>query len=77
MDRKHWWIMILCCLIPILAIAAISVLGVSGNSVLYFGLFLLCPLLHLVMMRGMKSSQGQHQHRLTSLESDQDTSDRE
>ncbi len=56
MDRKHWWIMILCCLIPIFAVVAIYVLGVSGNSVLYFGLFLLCPLLHLVMMRGMKSS---------------------
>jgi uncharacterized membrane protein len=77
MDRKHWWIMILCCLIPIVAVAAISVLGVPGNSVLYFGLFLLCPLLHLVMMRGMMSPQGEHQHRPTSLESDQVAPDRE
>jgi len=77
MDRKHWWIMILCCLIPVVAVAAISVLGVPSNSVLYFGLFLLCPLLHLVMMRGMISSQGEHQHRPTSLESDQTAPDRE
>ncbi|NIO72491.1 MAG: DUF2933 domain-containing protein [Anaerolineae bacterium] len=77
MDRKHWWIMILCCLIPIVAVAAISMLGVPGNSVLYFGLFLLCPLLHLVMMRGMTGPQGEHQHRPTSLESDQAAPDRE
>lgn len=77
MDRKHWWIMILCCLIPIVAVAAISVLGVPGNSVLYFGLFLLCPLLHVVMMRGMMDRRGERQHRRTSLESERAAPDRE
>ena len=77
MNRRHWWIMLLCCLIPIAAIAAISVLGVPSSSVLYFGLLLLCPLLHLVMMRGTMGHQGEHQNRPTSLESDQTAPDKE
>jgi len=69
-EKEHWWIVLLCCLIPIAAIAAIAMLSVPGNSVLYFGLLLLCPLLHLVMMSRM-GHHGEHQHRPTFRESDQ------
>ena len=53
MKRSHILLMILCCLIPLAGIAAIVLFGIPTSSVLYFGLVLLCPLLHLLMMRGM------------------------
>lgn len=53
MKRSHIWLMIVCCLIPLAGIAAIVLFGIPTSSVLYFGLVLLCPLLHLVMMRSM------------------------
>ena len=54
MKRNHWLLMLLCCLIPLVGIAAIVVFRVPTSSVLYFGLVLLCPLLHLVMMGSMR-----------------------
>lgn len=59
MNRKHLWIMVMCCAIPIVGLLAVNVLNMPASSVLYYGLFLLCPLLHLLMMRGMK---GGHSH---------------
>lgn len=53
MTKKHMFLMLACCLIPLTALAAISVFNLPINSVLYFGVILLCPLLHFVMMRGM------------------------
>ena len=46
-------IMILCCLIPLAAITAISVFRVPLPQVLSFGLVLLCPLgMALMMLMG-------------------------
>lgn len=53
MNRKHLWIMLACCLIPIAALAAIYLFNVPVNSVLLFALILFCPLSHLLMMKYM------------------------
>src|SRR3990170_6308902 len=54
MKKSHWLLMLLCCLIPLAGIAAIVLFRVPTSSVLYIGLVLLCPLLHLVMMGSMR-----------------------
>jgi len=54
---KHALIMVLCCLIPLAILAVLLVIGVSGTY-LILGLALLCPLLHLVMMWGMRKDSG-------------------
>ena len=53
MSKKHVLIMLACCLIPLVALAAIFVFKIPANSVIYFGILLLCPALHLLMMRNM------------------------
>lgn len=53
MKKSHLWIMLLCCLIPIVALGAVFLFNIPLSSVLLFGLILLCPLLHLLMMKNM------------------------
>ena len=50
-------VLALCIAIPAIAIIALTVFKVSAGSLLYIGLFLACPLLHVFMMRG-----GGHKH---------------
>ncbi|MFH1646921.1 MAG: DUF2933 domain-containing protein [Chloroflexota bacterium] len=57
---KHSLIMLLCCLVPLAIIAVLWAAGVSGRY-LFLGVLLLCPLLHIVMMRGMHGG-GEHDH---------------
>ncbi len=57
---KHTLIMILCCLIPLVILGVLWAIGISG-SYLILGVILLCPLLHIFMMRGMHKEVG-HDH---------------
>jgi hypothetical protein len=60
--------MLACCLIPLAGFAAISFFKIPANSVIYVGLMLLCPALHLLMMRGMMNhdhaDEPDHPHHL-------------
>lgn len=49
---NHFLIMVLCCAIPLMGIWVLSSLGVLG-SLGYYALFLICPLGHILMLRGM------------------------
>jgi len=56
--NRHMLLMILCCLIPVAALGAIFVLRLPVPQVLTYGLVLLCPLSHVLMMGMM----GREQH---------------
>ena len=73
MKKSHIWIMILCCLIPVVALVAIYFFQIPFSKTVFFGLMLLCPISHLVMMKFMghdHSSAEQHsahEHQPNSL----------
>ncbi len=59
MHRKHMFWMILCCAVPLVGIAILPLLGVSlKGGIVPLLLVLVCPLSHLLMMRGMR----EHDH---------------
>jgi len=63
MTKRHMLIMLACCLIPIALLAALFLFNVPLNSVLLFGLILICPLSHLLMMKFMPHDELQsHTH---------------
>ena len=72
MKKSHMWLMILCCLIPVLGVVLVSFFKVPLNNVLFYGMILLCPLSHLFMMRFMGHEHSsteqapQHQHHSSS-----------
>ncbi len=53
MNRKHALLMVLCCLIPLVGFAAISIFRIPANTVIFVALALACPAMHLLMMKGM------------------------
>jgi len=46
-------LMVLCCLIPLAALAAVSIFRVPANTVIFVAIVLACPAMHLFMMKGM------------------------
>ncbi len=62
MNKKHALILVQCCVIPFVVISAVTIFRIPLNSVLFFGLILLCPLSHFLMMKGMMHGQGHEHH---------------
>ena len=52
--QNHFFAMILCCAIPLILLGMLS-FGESLGSWGYYVLFLLCPLLHVFMMKSHSS----------------------
>jgi uncharacterized membrane protein len=73
MKKSHMWLMLLCCLIPVAGILLVTIFKVPLNNVLFYGMILICPLSHILMMRFMghnhSSSQqhAEHQHPTNAL----------
>ncbi len=57
--NNHMLLMVIGCGLPLIVLAAIYVFNVPLGSVALVGVMLLCPLMHLFMMRGM--GHGNHQ----------------
>ncbi len=51
--QRHLLLMLICCLIPAAALAAIYLFRVPVPTVLTYAVFLLCPLSHILMMMFM------------------------
>ena len=70
MTRKHMLLMLLCCLVPIGALAAIFVLQIPTSTVLIAALVLFCPLSHFLFMRSMDHDHAgpAHEHLIVPAE---------
>ncbi len=53
--KNHFIMMIICCAAPLVAISVMASSGILGSWG-YYAIFLLCPLLHVFMMRKHSSS---------------------
>jgi len=50
MNKKHVWLMLMMCFIPLGALAVITLFNIPINGVMWFILVALCPLSHVAMM---------------------------
>jgi len=50
---KHSLVMLACCLVPMALLGLVLATGVSLGGLAPYAMIVLCPLLHVVMMRGM------------------------
>lgn len=59
MNKRHVWLMLACCLVPVAGLTAIFLFDVPVNTVVLIGLALFCPLSHLLLVKFMP-----HEHRM-------------
>jgi len=56
-DSKHGWLMMAACMVPLILIGGMWMLGVGGSWLTY-AILLLCPLSHVLMMKGHGAHEG-------------------
>jgi hypothetical protein len=59
--NKHALLMLACCLVPLGLLGAVYAFQINLGSLLPFAIVLLCPLMHILMMRGMGHDHSGHQ----------------
>lgn len=64
---KHLGMMLICCLVPLTAALVLKQLGYSGIS--SYLILLLCPIMHLFMMKDMFKDQGAPQSNIQNKNS--------
>lgn len=57
---RHMLLMIACCAIPLLLLAAVSTLAIDLNGIGNLLILLVCPLMMFLMMRGMGHDHSAH-----------------
>lgn len=62
MKKSHVLVMLLCCLVPLIGLTAVYFFKVPLSRVLLYGMILLCPLSHLLMMKFMGHDHSSEQH---------------
>ncbi len=60
-NHRHTLMMMLGCLIPLVILGILWFAGVS-QSILSFGILLLCPIMHFVMMKNMKHENAKNEN---------------
>jgi len=58
--KRRSWLMVICCVIPLLLLVALFASGILGSWGFYALIILICPLAHLVLMRHMHHDERKH-----------------
>jgi len=58
--KRHLWLMVICCLMPVAALAAVWLFNAPVSGPVLIALVLLCPLSHLALMRLLMRESRDH-----------------
>lgn len=67
MHKKHMILMLICCLIPAVLLGGFLLFQPSAGTSLLIGVFLLCPLIHGLLMYAMMKRGSHEKHDLSNV----------